>query len=117
MELLRFSGGDHIRTRCGISRATTKPEWYLDVVSADGYYRFMLSTSATAEPPEPSLIVRVVGQHTKLRSVGGDRLRGVCPFCGSTAFRVRPRQGTFYCFGCGAGGDAHMFASQIERDQ
>lgn len=77
----------------------------------------MLSTSAAAaEPPEPSLIVRVVGQHTTLRSMDGDRMHGLCPFCGSSAFRVRPRQGTFYCFGCGAGGDAHMFSSQMERD-
>lgn len=77
----------------------------------------MLRTgTAAAESREPSLIVRVVSQHTTLRVMDGDRLRGDCPFCGSTAFRVRPRQGMFYCFGCGSGGDAHMFISQIERD-
>lgn len=77
----------------------------------------MLRTdTAAAEPPDPSLIVRVVGRHTTLRAMSGDQLRGDCPFCGSTAFRVGPRQGVFYCYGCGSGGDAHMFTSQIERD-
>lgn len=88
-----------------------------DAVGAGGCRRPMLSTStAAAEPPDLSLIVRVVGQHTTLRLMGGGRLRGVCPFAGSSAFRVRPGQGTFYCFGCGAGGDARMLTSQIERD-
>lgn len=78
----------------------------------------MLPTgTAAAEPPDPSLIVRVVGQHTTLRSMGADQLRGDCPFCGSTAFRVRPTRGMFYCFGCGSGGDAHMFTAQVERDR
>lgn len=72
---------------------------------------------AAAEPPDPNLIVRVVGQHTTLRSMGKHQLAGACPFCGSTAFRVRPRRGTFYCFGCCAGGNAQMFTSQIERDR
>jgi DNA primase len=73
------------------------------------------ASTADAEPPDPNLIVSVVGQYTTLRSMGGNHLRGLCPFCGSTTFRVHPRRGTFYCFSCGAGGDTHMFASQIER--
>ncbi|MGH3677804.1 MAG: CHC2 zinc finger domain-containing protein [Mycobacterium sp.] len=44
-------------------------------------------------------------------------MRGVCPFCGSTAFRVRPGHGTFHCFGCGDGGDGRMFATKIEPHQ
>ena len=41
-------------------------------------------------------------------------LRGACPFCESTAFRVRPAFGTFHCFGCGEGGDAWSFTTKID---
>jgi hypothetical protein len=41
-------------------------------------------------------------------------LRGRCPFCGSTAFRVRPGFGTFHCFGCGEDGDAPAFTAKID---
>jgi len=37
-----------------------------------------------------------------------------CPFCGSTAFRVRLAFGVFHCFECGGGGDAVVFTAGVE---
>jgi hypothetical protein len=58
------------------------------------------------QPPEPGGIVHVVGRYLTLRALSDHDLCGLCPFCGSTAFRVRSAFGTFHCFGCGEGGDA-----------
>lgn len=60
-------------------------------------------------------IVAVASEHTRLRK-GGRRLQGLCPIHKekSPSFSVDPVQGLFYCFGCGAGGDAiklHMLTS------
>jgi hypothetical protein len=65
-----------------------------------------ITALAATEPPEPQRIVEVVGQYTVLRPLGETQLQGSCPFCGSTAFRVRLAFGTFHCLGCGYGGDA-----------
>jgi DNA primase len=66
------------------------------------------------EPPEPRGIVDLVAEHTVLHPLGATQLQGSCPFCGSTAFRVRPSPyGTFHCFRCGVGGNAAMFAEKI----
>ncbi|MFI5591112.1 CHC2 zinc finger domain-containing protein [Amycolatopsis sp. NPDC051758] len=75
----------------------------------------MSVTAATG--PEPRDIVAVVGQHVTLMPHTGDRLRGVCPFCGSAvpAFIVRPAHGTFHCLRCGQGGNATHFAAAIDR--
>jgi DNA primase len=70
---------------------------------------------AATEPPDPQRIVEVVGRYTALRPLGGTQLQGSCPFCGSTAFRVRPDFGTFHCWRCGHGGDATMFTTKIDN--
>uniref|UniRef100_UPI003F49B125 CHC2 zinc finger domain-containing protein n=1 Tax=Amycolatopsis sp. CA-293810 TaxID=3239926 RepID=UPI003F49B125 len=72
-----------------------------------------ITAISAKEPPGPHGIVEVVSPHVKLSPLGDSQLQGACPFCGSRAFRVRPTHGTFHCFGCGAGGDARMFAAQI----
>lgn len=64
-------------------------------------------------PPDPGRIVDLVSSHTDLSPNGEGRLRGICPFCGSRAFVVRPPYGTFHCFRCGEGGDARAFAARI----
>lgn len=69
------------------------------------------------EPPGPQSVAEVVGRYVALRPSGDGQLQGVCPFCGSTAFRVRPSHGTFHCFGCGDGGDGRTFATKIEPHQ
>src|SRR3954466_15013530 len=52
-------------------------------------------------------IVAIASDHTRLRKAGR-RYSGLCPIHKekSPSFSVDPVQGLFYCFGCGAGGDA-----------
>jgi DNA primase len=60
-------------------------------------------------------IVSVASEHTRLRKAGR-RHQGLCPIHKekTPSFSVDPVQGLFYCFGCGAGGDAiklHMLTT------
>ena len=60
-------------------------------------------------------IVAIASEHTRLRKAGR-RYQGLCPMHKekSPSFSVDPVQGLFYCFGCGAGGDAiklHMLTT------
>lgn len=60
-------------------------------------------------------IVAIASEHTRLRKAGR-RYQGLCPLHKekSPSFSVDPVQGLFYCFGCGAGGDAiklHMLTT------
>lgn len=47
----------------------------------------------------------------------GKNLVGLCPFHNekTPSFTVYPDNGSFYCFGCGAGGDAITFVRRIEN--
>lgn len=47
----------------------------------------------------------------------GSNLVGLCPFHNekTPSFTVWPEKGSYYCFGCGAGGDAITFIMQAER--
>jgi DNA primase len=60
-------------------------------------------------------IVALVETRTRLRKVGG-RYTGLCPFHEekTPSFSVSPDRGTYYCFGCGAGGDAISFVRETE---
>ncbi len=55
-------------------------------------------------------IVDVVGRHVALRKTGAN-LMGLCPFHGekSPSFSVSPSKQFYYCFGCGASGNAIGF--------
>ena len=60
-------------------------------------------------------IVSIASEHTRLRKAGR-RYSGLCPIHKekTPSFSVDPTQGLFYCFGCGAGGDAiklHMLST------
>jgi DNA primase len=60
-------------------------------------------------------IVSIASDHTRLRKAGR-RYSGLCPIHKekTPSFSVDPTQGLFYCFGCGAGGDAiklHMLTT------
>lgn len=47
----------------------------------------------------------------------GRNLVGLCPFHGekTPSFNIYPENGSFYCFGCGAGGDVITFIRKIEN--
>jgi DNA primase len=59
-------------------------------------------------------IVDVVGRHVQLKK-GGANLMGLCPFHGekSPSFSVSPSKQFYYCFGCGASGDAIRFLTEF----
>ncbi len=58
-------------------------------------------------------IADVVGQHVELKR-GGANLMGLCPFHAekSPSFSVSPAKQFYYCFGCGASGDAIRFLTE-----
>lgn len=61
-------------------------------------------------------IVGVISNYTQLRRVGR-RFTGLCPFHTekSPSFSVNSEQGLYYCFGCGAKGDAISFLREQEQ--
>ncbi|UPK73608.1 DNA primase [Nocardioidaceae bacterium SCSIO 66511] len=61
-------------------------------------------------------IDEVIEQHVTLRNAGGGSRKGLCPFHDekSPSFNVTPSRGMYYCFGCGAGGDAFTFLQEVE---
>ncbi len=62
-------------------------------------------------------ILDIAGDATRLKK-RGNRYLGLCPFHKekSPSFSVDPDQGLFYCFGCGAGGDAIRLHQQLSGD-
>ena len=58
-------------------------------------------------------IADVVGRHVELKR-GGTNLMGLCPFHAekSPSFSVSPVKQFYYCFGCGASGDAIRFLTE-----
>lgn len=61
-------------------------------------------------------LVSLVGATTSLKKMGKS-WKGLCPFHGekSPSFYVHPDKGFYYCFGCGAKGDAITFVRETER--
>ena len=61
-------------------------------------------------------IEEVVGQYVKLRRTGRT-MTGLCPFHNekTPSFVVYPDTQSFYCFGCGVGGDAITFVKRINN--
>ena len=60
-------------------------------------------------------IVAVVGSRVTLKK-GGKDFQGLCPFHDekTPSFTVSPSKNMYYCFGCGAGGDAIKFLEEFE---
>ena len=58
----------------------------------------------------------VIGSYVTLKRAGSNR-NGLCPFHSekSPSFTVFPATKSFYCFGCGAGGDVITFIQRIEN--
>lgn len=61
-------------------------------------------------------ITDVVSSYIDLRH-SGRTYSGLCPFHSekSPSFHIYPENGSFYCFGCGAGGDVITFVRRIEN--
>lgn len=61
-------------------------------------------------------IEEVVSPYVNLRRTGRN-LNGLCPFHNekTPSFTVYPDTSSYYCFGCGAGGDAFTFVRKIEN--
>lgn len=59
----------------------------------------------------------VIGRHTDLKPIrGGREHSGLCPFHNerTPSFEVNDAKGTYYCHGCGKGGDAITFLMERE---
>lgn len=61
-------------------------------------------------------IVDVVSSYVNLKRRGRNMV-GLCPFHSekTPSFNLYPENGSFYCFGCGAGGDVITFVRRIEN--
>lgn len=61
-------------------------------------------------------IADVVMEYVSLKPASAGSLKGLCPFHQekSPSFNVRPVQGFYHCFGCGAGGDVYKFVQEME---
>jgi DNA primase len=61
-------------------------------------------------------LVALVGAVTGLKKAGNS-WKGLCPFHGekTPSFHVHPERGFYYCFGCGAKGDAITFVRETEK--
>lgn len=61
-------------------------------------------------------ITDFIGSYVTLKRAGSN-MSGLCPFHSerSPSFTVFPNTKSFYCFGCGAGGDAITFAMRAEN--
>ncbi|WP_431907343.1 DNA primase [Micromonospora carbonacea] len=66
---------------------------------------------------ERTSIAEVISDTVTLRSAGGGNLKGLCPFHDekSPSFNVSPARNVWYCFGCGAGGDAIKFLMDADH--
>jgi len=61
-------------------------------------------------------IEHLIGGYVSLRRAGGN-MKGLCPFHSekTPSFTVYPADNSFYCFGCGVGGDAITFIKKMEH--
>jgi DNA primase len=62
-------------------------------------------------------IVKIVGEHVRLRKAGAQNWTGLCPFHSekSGSFSVHAARQFYHCFGCGVSGDVFTFIQKIEN--
>jgi len=70
----------------------------------------MISQDTIERVREQADIVQIIGEHVKLRRVGGD-FRGPCPFHHgrNPNFSVSPKRNVYHCFKCQESGDVLTF--------
>ncbi len=78
---------------------------------SDDFTRFI------EEVKERVSITDVVEKYVKLKKAGKSRFVGLCPFHQekTPSFHVDAEKNLFHCFGCGKGGDAIKFLTEMER--
>jgi DNA primase len=61
-------------------------------------------------------LAQLVGETVALKPAGRGQLKGLCPFHAerTPSFHVHVDRGFFYCFGCGAKGDAFEFVMRTQ---
>ena len=66
---------------------------------------------------ERTSIVDVVSEYVTLKPAGGGNVKGLCPFHDekTPSFNVASAKGVYFCYGCGAGGDAITFVMTLEH--
>ena len=76
----------------------------------------MLSESFISELKARNDIEEVISSYVNVKRRGRN-LVGLCPFHSekTPSFTVYPDSQSFYCFGCGAGGDVVTFVKKIEN--
>ena len=76
----------------------------------------MISREMIEETRSRNDIVELIGSYVNLKRAGAN-YNGLCPYHSekSPSFTVFPGTQSFYCFGCGAGGDAITFAMKSEN--
>ena len=76
----------------------------------------MIDQSVIEEIKARNDIVDLISSYVSLKRAGSNML-GLCPFHSekTPSFTVFPARQGYYCFGCGAGGDAITFVRQIEN--
>jgi DNA primase len=62
-------------------------------------------------------LVKLVSGYLTMKKAGHDSFVGLCPFHTekTASFSVSPSKQVYYCFGCGAGGDAIRFLREVEH--
>lgn len=76
----------------------------------------MISRDVVDEILQRTDIEGLISSYVSLKRAGSN-LKGLCPFHSekSPSFTVFPGDNSFYCFGCGVGGNAITFVRQIEH--
>ena len=76
----------------------------------------MISREMIEEIRQRNDIVELIGSYVNLKRAGSN-FSGLCPYHSerSPSFTVFPATQSFYCVGCGAGGDAITFAMRNIR--
>jgi DNA primase len=66
---------------------------------------------------ERTAITDVVSEYVTLKPAGGGNVKGLCPFHDekTPSFNVSITKGVYFCYGCGAGGDAISFVMAQEH--
>jgi DNA primase len=75
-------------------------------------------THVKEQVKERADLAEIVGRHTKLVKSSRGMFKACCPLPGhkekTPSFNINPSMGTFYCFGCGRGGDVFTFLELME---